>query len=392
MDPKEKRAQVLATLRVMLDTAMDEERTLNEEERATYKTLEHEADDLLDLINRTDKLSKWEDVQQEPATRAVKPDGRKAPAHLKRIGDDETRLFERWLRRGEQSVAQELRASNDTDMNVGTAADGGVLVPTGHYQQIIARRDELSLPAAVGVMRITGRGTTINVPVDAEADGEFVVTNEATANDRDAPALDKVALTKLAYTKQIQLSYELLEDEDSNLMAFLPDFVGRGLAKTYNNLFITEVLANGTASLTLDSATAIGAAEIPELAYKQASEYAEGSAWIMKRATEGYIRGLASANQFLFNPTPAGTDRGRPEIWGWPVFNTEKMTGIQASAKSLIFGNFRFVGMYEDPGLTFQRDPYSLAYMRQVRLLYHFRVDFGVLQAEAIHYATHPTA
>ena len=154
---------------------------------------------------------------------------------------------------------------------------------------------------------------------------------------------------------------------------------------------MTEALSGGTASLTFDSASTIGAAEIPELYHKQASEYVDGSVWVMNRTTEGLIRGL-TGNPFLYVPTPAGTQSGRPEIWGAPVYNTGKMSAIAASVKSVLFGNFAFMGMYEDPGLTFMRDPYSLAYLGQVRLLYYFRIDFEVLQAEAIHYGTHPTA
>jgi HK97 family phage major capsid protein len=386
LELRQKRATLIEEMR-----SLTRSETMNEEQVAKFDALQREVDGLDNQIVRVEQVASMEAALEQPASRAVKPGG-KAPAHIKQIGDNEMRLFERWVRRGEDAVARELRASNDTDMNVGTAADGGVTVPTGLYNQIIARRDESSLHDRVGVMRIVGEGTSTDVPVDNENDGEFVATNEAAAADRDAPALNKVTLTKLDYTKQIQVSFNLLEDERSNVMQFLPNWVARGWAKTYNNLLITEALANGTAALTLDSATAIGAAEIPELVYKQPGEYAEGSVWIMKRATEGYIRGLASSNQFLFNPTPAGSDRGTPEIWGYPVHNTEKMTGIQASAKSMIFGNFGFMGMYEDPGLVFIRDPYSLAYLRQVRLIYYFRVDFGVLQAEAIHYATQPSA
>lgn len=362
-------------------------RDLNTDERSRYEELRGK------VATADAQIKRVEDLEQLGANLRSQPGTvPQAPAYIKKIGDDPVALYERWLRRGEADVQRELRSSNATDMNIGTPGDGGVLVPTGLYNQIIARRDEQALHTKVGVQSIVGSGTTIDVPVDAEADGEFVATNEATENDLDSPALNKVSLTKVSYTKQIKISYELIDDERSNLMQLLPGWVARGWAKTYNSLLITEALANGTAALTLDSATAIGASEIPELAYKQFSEYAEGSAWIMKRATEGYIRGLASSNQFLFNPTPAGSDRGMPEIWGYPVYNTEKMSGIQASAKSLIFGNFAFMGMYEDPGLTMVRDPWSLAYTRQIRLLYHFRVDFGVLQAEAIQYATHPTA
>src|SRR5690606_32751824 len=150
--------------------------------------------------------------------------------------------------------------------------------------------------------------------------------------------------------------YQLLEDEDSRLLNFLSDWVGRGMARTHNSLLLTEARANGTAGLTLDAAAAIGDAEIPELVYKLAGEYADGAAWVMKRATEGLIRG-AQGDSFLYVPNPAGSDRGRPEIWGYPVYNSEYASAVGASAKSLIFGNFRYVGMRESPGLTFLRDP-----------------------------------
>lgn len=378
------RATWIGEMKALHDGA--EGRDLNDDEQRSYDELRGKVDSADRQIKRAEEIEALGvDLRSAPGAAP------KAPVVIaaKDRGDSELRMWERWLRTGDEGIAREMRASNDTDMNIGTAADGGYAVPTGHYNQIIARRDEAALPMQVGVMRITGRGTTINVPVDNEADGEFVATTEANAFDRDAPALAQVALTKLMYTKQIQLSYQLLGDEDSNLLDFISDFVGRGLAKTYNSLFITEALANGTASLTFDSATTIAAAEIPELYYKQQQEYADGSVWIMNRTTEGIVRGL-TGNPFLFVDNPAGTMR--PEIWGKPVYNTAKMSAAAASVKSVLFGNFRYMGMYEDPGLTFMRDPYSLAYLGQVRLLYHFRIDFGVLQAEAIHYATHPTA
>jgi HK97 family phage major capsid protein len=375
IEMRRQRAELLDQARTLADGE------LTEETRAQADAKIAQADQLQKDIEREERL-------QAMITSKVAPKHNKLP-----LGDDEERAFEHWIRTGDDGGIRELRASNATDMNIGTAADGQYLVPTAHYQGIIARRDEMALSPRIGVQQFVGKGTSINVPVDNEADGEFVVTTEVNDFDLDAPATDRVTLTKLLYSKTIHLSYQLLQDEDSNLMEFLTDFVGRGLAKTHNSLLITEALANGSASLTLDAAAAIGVTEIPELVYKQAGEYAEGSVWLMKRATEGYIRGLSSANSFVFNPNPAGSDRAaRPEIWGFPVYNTEKMAAIGGTYKSLIFGNFAFMGMYEDPSLTFLRDPYTLSRKGQVQLHYYFRVDYGVLQAEAIHYATHPSA
>jgi HK97 family phage major capsid protein len=313
-----------------------------------------------------------------------------APNVLKgKRGDSEENALRAYIKTGDLSA---LKASNNTDMNIGTSADGGYAVPTGHYNGIIARRDESLLAAALGVTRITGVGTTVNVPVDNEADGEFVATNEATDFDRDAPAISQVAMTLAKYTKTVELSQELIQDEESNLMEFLNNFIGRGLAKTHNSLLITAAGAGGTAALALDSATVIGVSEIPELVYLLPDPYQDSAKWVMKRAVEGEIRSLVSASDFQYVPKWMGTVTGRPELWGYPVFNSEYAGATAASAKSLFFGDWSYMALREAPGLTVLRDPYSKARQGQICLHYQFRAIYKVLQAEAILYAAHPSA
>jgi HK97 family phage major capsid protein len=196
-------------------------------------------------------------------------------------------------------------------------------------------------------------------------------------------------MTLVKYSKRVVLSYELLQDEDSRLMTFLEDFVARGMAKSLNSLLLTEALAGGTAALTLDSASAIGATEIPELVYKLPQEYEPGAVWIMRRATEGYVRGLVGSN-WQFVPTPAGGATSNSQLWTFPVYNSAYAGALAASGKSLVFGNFNYMGMRLAPDIQVLRDPYSLAIKGQLVLHYYFRAVFKTLQAEAIVYA--PTA
>lgn len=391
---RQRQADQVAEGRKLLNTAREAGRDLSEDEEKRYNELTASIERLDAMILREQQLAEREQQLAMPTRSAVKP---QAPAVLKTgLGDSEAKSMAYFVRTGDRG-AMESRASNNTGMNVGTAADGGNAVPTGHYNQIIARRDEMMLANRLGVRRIAGVGTTVNVPVDAEADGEFITKaemgddNSTNAFDRDAPALGTVAMTLVKYTKKIELTDELLADEDSNLLAFISDFIGRGMAKTHNSLMLTAALANGTAALTLDAAAAIAAAEVPELYYKLADEYTEGNsiAWIMRRATEGYIRGLVSTSQFLFDVTPAGSTSTR-SLWGAPVYNSAYAGELAASGKSLVFGNWYYMGLREGPGLTVLRDPYTVD--GKVILKYYFRVVYAVLQAEAILYATHPTA
>jgi HK97 family phage major capsid protein len=95
----------------------------------------------------------------------------------------------------------------------------------------------------------------------------------------------------------------------------------------------------------------------------------------------------------VFNPRPAGSDRTTPhDINGYPVYKSSKMPAIGAGLKSIVFGNFGFVGMREAPELTVLRDPYSRAGYGEIIFHYYLRTVYKVLLAEAIQYATHPTA
>lgn len=324
-----------------------------------------------------------------------------APAYIKSLGDTQEKAIAHWYRTGDLGAVKHLqvgeneiavKASNATDMNITTNADGGYAVPTGHYQGIIARMHEEALYQRLGCMPIPGKGTTVNVPVDNEDDGEWVATNEAATFDTDSPAIDQKPMTLVKYTKYIPMSVELLEDEDSQILSFVENWVGTGLARTHNNLLVTEVLSGGTAGLTLDAAAAIGATEIPELEYLLKEEYTSNASWLMRRATEGVIRKI-QGDDFVFNARPAGSDRTTPhDLNGYPVYKTSKMPAVGAGNKSLVFGNFRFVGVRTSPSITFLRNPYLLANSGQIALHYYTRIDYKVLQAEALQYATHPTA
>jgi HK97 family phage major capsid protein len=388
------RASVLDVAEAMVATAVGDNRGLTDEEQRQVEGYKAQAAKLEQQAKLVEEIGSMRSTATAGPVQAPMLNTKTKP------GDDETKAMAYYLRTADASAIREQRASNNTGMNYTTAADGGNAVPTGHYGQIIARRDELMLADRLGVRRIAGVGTTVNVPLDAEADGEFVTKAEqaddnSTGNfDRDAPALGTAAMTLVKYTKKIELTDELLQDEDSNLLAFVEQFVGRGMAKTHNDLLVTEALAGGTAALTFDSASTIGAGEIPELWYLLPDYYATDEAsvgWIMRRATEGVIRGLVGTTNFYYAPTPGGTTTmGRPMLWGAPLYNSGKVAAVAASAKSVILGNFFYMGLREAPTLTVLRDPYTVD--GKVILKYYFRAVYKTLQAAAIIYGTHPTA
>ena len=304
-----------------------------------------------------------------------------------------TKALAGWIRSGKQSsILDDVNAAKASNDNTTTVADptyAGYAVPTGHYQGIIAKARENNLRDALGLMMIPGQGTTVNVTTDAHGDAKFVTTAEqdsahAQNFDRDAPTVARVPMTLVKKTKKIELTDELMEDEDSRLMEWIETLVGQGLARTWNEEIVTKALAGGTAAVTFASATAIAASEVPELMYSLPAGYEGGAQWVMSKNT-GYAIYSMQGDVFLHRTTPAGT-ADRPSLWGHDVNYTLEMPDIASTATSLIHGNFNYMGYREAPGLTLLRDPYSTDGV--LTLKYYVRMVAEVLQPLAIRIGT----
>jgi HK97 family phage major capsid protein len=389
---RQKKGAKLDSAQALMTTVESRDGILTNEERAQFDALLVEAETFEADAVRAEKLEGFKGVAK-PMGNGQFANGRGSGNGFAKTPDTPEGLYCRHLRTGDFGVLAELRAYNDTDMNVTTAADGETLVPVGMVSDIVAKRDEMWLGPKLGIMKVPGKGTTVNYPIDNEADVLFLTEAESATIDQDAPAVTEKAFTLAKYAKYVTLTWEILRDEDVSLIGFLNNWVARGWAATHNLALMTQVLAAGTAGLTLDAAAAIGAAEIPELVGKLLPEYQDGAQWIMHPTTYAYLSGLASTSMFQFAPQPGGNLAGGGQsLWGYPLQRSSHATALAASAKSLVFGNFQYLGYREGTGLTTLRDPYSVATAGQVRLHYWFDLVYGVLQAEAIQYATHPSA
>ena len=139
-----------------------------------------------------------------------------------KLGDSEERAVAHYIRTGDGSG---LRASNANDMTLADNTYAGYTVPTGYYAKITTKRNEGMLSEVLGVQRIPGTGTTTNAPYDNGTANVFASTAETTAFDLDAPVVGQKAFTLVKYSKQVILSYELLQDEDARLMDFVNNYV-----------------------------------------------------------------------------------------------------------------------------------------------------------------------
>jgi len=327
------------------------------------------------------------------------PVAKSAPVIIKTgLGDNETKALAHWYKTGDTGAVSHMLAengrgieikSNATDLNITTAADGGNAVPTGHYQGIIARRNEEMLTSRLGIMPIPGTGTTVNVPVDAGTANAFVSTAETVGYDLDGPALGQVVMTLVKYTKLVKLSEELLQDEDSQLMNFLNDYVGRALAVTHNTLLLTEA-ANGTKFADFAN-TSIAAGKMEAIVGNDTLDpYLAGGrvAWVMRNSTQWAVNSILGSAR-IYNGLENVPAREGGDLLGYPVYRSAAAAAIGTGNKSVFFGNWSYMGYREAPSMTVLRDPYTLAANGQIQLVYMFRAVYKVLQAGAIGYGLH---
>jgi HK97 family phage major capsid protein len=320
-------------------------------------------------------------------------------AHTQLGGDhDGTEAFKHWCRTGQDNYYTKAQqgAWNDPDatkaaLQEGTAAEGGVLVPEGLYERIVAKRDESSIPHRAGATIINTGLDSIQVPSE-DATGAFALTaEEAAYNSSDATFTSNV-ITIYKFTNTTKVSEELLDDDQTDLEAFLAGMWGRSLAAMYNQYTIKGtgsgqpggITVGGTEGIVFAAVAAITAAELIELYHALPEHYSAEASWSTSNATLGALRALVGDN-FMFNPTPMGNQSGQ-ELYTAPVYVSGQYEALAAAKKVITLSNWGFYGLAERAGLMVSRNPYLYQANGQVGFFVKARWGGAVLQAEAFQY------
>ncbi len=304
--------------------------------------------------------------------------------------------FMHWAKTG--SANYYTKGNLKAALQEGSATEGGVLVPEGLHETIIAKRDDLSVARTAGAMVIQTTVDSVQVPSE-NATGGFALTAEEGAANQDEPTFTSNAIPVYRFSNLTKCSQELLDDEKTSLEGFLADMWGRSAADVENEYFLKGtgssqpqgVLVGGNAALTLDSATTIASSEIPELFFLLPGAYAnEGDAvaWATNQSTLGVIRGL-TGNDFMFMPTPMGSGARGPGqvLYGAPVYTSSQILAMASGRSVIVVGNWRYYAIVERNEIVVSRNPYLYMNTNQVGFFVNIRFGGAVLQSEAFQYA-----
>jgi HK97 family phage major capsid protein len=331
------------------------------------------------------RLAEIKAAKDEGYQAAVKEIGNKAPSFHKITSptdspeEAQVKSFRHWMQSGEKnSDLIEPTDSMKAAMAIGVGGTGLYLVPDPLYAQISEKRNLASWVRRAPVQRFSTAANHLLVPTEDTSLTAFVATSEAAAYNENEPTVAQVDMTLTKYTKLLKASEEFVNYEATNFDQWLIGALARAEAVTENTLATAVLMAGATSSgITTASATAVTIPELASVAGKLSNGYnVPGEVgWIMKNATEWYLKGVFGTNYYAFDG-----------LFNQPVYISDDMDAIAATKKPIIFGNFNYFGLIERPGMVVQRNPYLYMASGQIGIFATIFRGFNVLQSEAFYY------
>ena len=314
------------------------------------------------------------------------------PGQQRGDGDGQTperRAFATYLRRGDATSADEIRA-----MTASSDPSGGYLTPPEFSSEFIRNLVQFSpLRSLASVRQITG--PSVSYPKRTG------VTNAQWENETDdqpesTVALGQVNLAAKTLTTFVDISNQLLADSGGTAeaevrQALAEDFGQKeGLAFLSGNGVLAPegiLLASGVSTTVTGNASTLGSAPADLLItvmYGLPAAYRTRGTWLMNGGTLAAIRKLKDGqNNYLWQPSYVA---GQPEtILGRPVAEMPDMDDIGAGTTPIAFGDiataYRIVDRLDMSVLV---NPYLLATKQITRIHATRRVGGAVVQPAAI--------
>jgi HK97 family phage major capsid protein len=309
--------------------------------------------------------------------------------------------FETYIRRGDETA---LRALEGKAFSVGTAADGGYLVPEATDSEIGRRLSVVSPIRSLATVRQVS-GSVLKKPFAAAGLSTGWVAETGARTETTTPSLSELTFETMELYAMPAATQSLLDDAAIDIEAWIASEVdiafaeqegsafvnGNGTNKPKGLLAYTNVANSGWSwgnigYLATGSAGAFAASGpgdvLLDAAYALKAGHRQNAHYLMNRTTQGQIRKFKDADgNYLWQP-PATA--GQPaSLMGFPVTEAEDMPDIAANALSIAVGDFRAGYLVVDrTGVRVLRDPYSA---KPYVLFYTTkRVGGGVQNFEAI--------
>lgn len=295
-------------------------------------------------------------------------------------GESEMKAFSHYIKSGLETK----------DLDKATSG-GGYLAPTQFGNEII--KNLVLFSPVRQYARVTNIGAAEFKTPKRTGTMSAAWVAEKAARSETQPTYGEVTLTPYEMACYVDVSNQLLEDNQYNLVNELSLDIAEEFGRLEGSAFINGDGSGKPSGILTDTdipqvaggaAAALNADGLIDLFHDLPSFYAANGAWGMNRSTIGAVRKLKDGNgRYLW--TDPVSEGNPPSILGRPVVEMPDMPDVAANALSVMFGDlaqgYRIV---DRVSLSVMRDPYTIATTGQTRFHARRRVGGAVVKPEAI--------
>lgn len=342
----EKRAELQQRMEALVSTADTETRAMTDEETAQFDAAEKEIRAIDETVEREERARRTErkPVSADAENRAAEEERAFADYVMGKVSE---------LRAGEQNV----------DMT-----NNGAIIPTTIANRIIkAVKDRCPILAGATVYNVKGKlkvpvwgkaNTTHDIAVGYQTEFTEITADSGKFTSVDLDGYLAGALTLIGRSVENNGSFSVVDFIVSQMAEEIASFLEKELLNGTSGK-ATGALST-TTSVTAAAAAAITADELIDLQAKVKQVYQNGACWTMHPDTFTAIKKLKDANnRYLLQDDVTGEFPYR--LLGKPVYLSDNMPVMAASAKAVLYGNYSglSVNMRENISIEVLREKYA---------------------------------
>ena len=384
---REKRSKAWDTARDFLDSKRNESGLLSEEDSKTYDAMEQQIVAYGKEIQRLERQAQIEAEMNKPTSTPIqnKPNASTHSDTKTGIASDAYRTAF-W-----NSIRNRNFYDVRNDLQVGTDAEGGYLVPDEFERKLVEALEEESIFRQMATVIKTSNGDR-KIPI-VTSKGEAVWMDEEQQYSLSDDTFGQASLSAYKLGTAIKISEELLNDSVFDLPSYIAKefarrigakeeeafFVGDGKGKPTGIFNATGGAEDGTSTSTAN----ITFDDVMELFYSLRSPYRKKAVWVLNDSTVKALRKLKdNTGNYIWSPS---VQAGVPDtILNRPYKTSSYVPEIKAGNKCMAFGDFSYYWVADRQGRSFKRLNELFAMTGQVGFLASQRLDGKLILPEAI--------
>jgi HK97 family phage major capsid protein len=340
--------------------------------------------------------------------------------------NDPRRIFDTWLRRGDNGLSAEQWAIVRNTMSTTTGSEGGYTVPSLISDQLVDAMKAFGTMRRLAETMRTANGQPLSFPTsDGTSEVGEVIAQNTTATAAD-PTFGTVSLNVFKYSSKIVAApIELLQDSTIDMEAFIRRRLAQRLGRIMNQHFTTGAGTTvpdgvvprstlGKVGTTGQTLTVIYDDLVDVVHSLDPAYRGPGAAWQTNDTLLKVLRKLKdTAGRPIWTPSYDGgirigpnnggtgakgnggfSDPATPEIFdyllGYPLWVNNDMPAPAANAKSLTFGDHSYYKIRDAMEVTlFRFTDSAYAKLGQVGFLAWARAGGNLIDQAAVKYYQH---